>query len=336
MIATLPSFEHVVSMCDEVGMFEHADHSEPRVAAGYCTDDMARLLIAVCRQPEVDDTVLGLARMAYRFLAEAQGVDGRVRNRRSAGGRWRGRRAVDDCWGRTMWAFGTAAARAPRPWMRQGAASSFDRGLEQRSAWPRAMAFAGLGAAEVLAAVPRHVGARQLLADAVDIVGPPSDKAGWPWPEPRLTYANAAIPEVLIAGGLLLERPAVLDEGLALLGWLLARETVDAHLSPTGSSGAGPDDRAPMFDQQPIEVATMADACTRAFDVTADPKWFDGGTRCVAWFLGDNDIGVKMHDDRGGGYDGLEADGVNLNQGAESTLALMTTLQHGRIWATTS
>ena len=27
-------------------------------------------------------------------------------------------------------------------------------------------------------------------------------------------------------------------------------------------------------------------------------------------------------------FDGLEAHGVNLNQGAESTLALLTTLQH--------
>ena len=30
----------------------------------------------------------------------------------------------------------------------------------------------------------------------------------------------------------------------------------------------------------------------------------------------------------GGGYDGLTATGPNLNQGAESTLALITTLQH--------
>ena len=32
----------------------------------------------------------------------------------------------------------------------------------------------------------------------------------------------------------------------------------------------------------------------------------------------------------GGGYDGLHADGANLNQGAESTLALISTLQHAR------
>src|SRR3954447_10774704 len=322
-------------MCDGVGMFEHADHREPRVAGGYCTDDMARLLIAACRQREVDETVLTLARLAYRFLADAQGVDGRIRNRRSAGGRWRDRRAVEDCWGRAMWAFGTATARAPHPWMREGAASSFARGLEQRSAWPRAMAFAGLGAAEVLAVEPRHVGARRLLADVVDTIGPPVDDLSWPWPEPRLTYANAIIPDVLIAAGHLLERPTPLAHGLDLLRWLLTRETVDGHLSPTGSGGAGSGDRAPLFDQQPIEAATMADACARAFAVTADPLWSDGVARCIGWFLGANDIGVEMHDDRGAGFDGLQVGGVNLNQGAESTLALITTLQLGLMYAPT-
>ena len=334
MNALQPSFEHVLSMCDDVGMFEHADHAEPRIAGGYCTDDMARLLIAVCRHPDVDNSILGLARLAYRVLADAQGVDGRVRNRRRTGGRWRGRRTVDDCWGRTMWAFGTASARAPHPWMRDGAASSFTRGLEQRSTWPRAMAFAGLGAAEVLAVDPRHTGARRLLADTVDTLGRPTGEASWPWPEPRLTYANAAIPEVLIAAGTLLDRPTVLDDGLALLGWLLDRETVDGHLSPTGCAGAGPDERAPMFDQQPIEVAAMADACARAFAVTGGSAWSDGELRCIRWFLGANDLGVAMHDDRCAAFDGLQADGVNLNQGAESTLALITTLQYGYRWAT--
>jgi hypothetical protein len=51
----------------------------------------------------------------------------------------------------------------------------------------------------------------------------------------------------------------------------------------------------------------------------------------VAWFLGENDTGAVMWDPlTGGGFDGLEVDGVNLNQGAESTLAFVSTLQHAR------
>jgi hypothetical protein len=36
----------------------------------------------------------------------------------------------------------------------------------------------------------------------------------------------------------------------------------------------------------------------------------------------------------GGGFDGLLADGVNRNQGAESTLAVLSTLQHARYLST--
>ena len=51
----------------------------------------------------------------------------------------------------------------------------------------------------------------------------------------------------------------------------------------------------------------------------------------MRWFLGENDIGAPMYDPvTGGGYDGLTATGPNLNQGAESTIALLTTLQQAR------
>jgi hypothetical protein len=330
-----PSFEHIVAMSDGIGTFEHAAYSAPRVDEGYCTDDMARLLVATCRQPRPGDVVVGLARMAFRFLADAQGVDGRIRARRAAGGRWQRRRVVDDCWGRSMWAFGTTTRHASDVWMRDSADMTFDRGMEQRSPWPRAMAFAALGAADVLAVQPRHVGARRLLADTVDVIGRPAPHRAWLWPEARLTYANAVLAEALVAAGSLLRRPDVLDDGLLMLRWLLTRETLDGHLSLTSAGGAGPDDVPPMFDQQPIEAATMADACARAYEVTADASWLDGIEMAAGWFLGANDGGLQVCDvARGAGYDGLEADGVNRNEGTESTLALITTLQHARATAT--
>ena len=40
-----PNFGHLISMTDERGTFEHALFSEPRPEHGYCTDDMARVLV---------------------------------------------------------------------------------------------------------------------------------------------------------------------------------------------------------------------------------------------------------------------------------------------------
>jgi hypothetical protein len=50
---------------------------------------------------------------------------------------------------------------------------------------------------------------------------------------------------------------------------------------------------------------------------------------CAAWFFGRNDTGVSLYDPLTGGCcDGLEASGRNENQGAESTLAMISTVQH--------
>ena len=78
-------------------------------------------------------------------------------------------------------------------------------------------------------------------------------------------------------------------------------------------------------------MAALADACARA--AAADPRafWPEGIRSCAAWFQGANDSGLLMWDaETGGGFDGLLADSVNLNQGAESTLAVISTLQHAQ------
>ena len=331
MTVPVPSFAHVARMTDARGMFEHADHSTPRPGHGYCTDDMARLLVVACREPNPNALVLGLSKTALRFLVEAQGVGGETCNRMNWRGRWQGRRTVEDCWGRSLWGFGTAAARSPHDWMRQDALVRFERGVQRRSPWPKSMAFAVLGADEVLTAQPEHRGALALLADAVDVLGRPTRDPSWPWPDPRLSYANAVLPEALIATGGALGRDDIVADGLELLGWLLDHESHSGHLSVTPVDGSAPNDKRPAFDQQPIEVAALADACARAWALTGDPRWATGVADAVAWFLGDNDAHTPMlDDDTGGGYDGLCIDGPNLNEGAESTLALISTLQHGR------
>jgi hypothetical protein len=318
-------------MTDERGLFEHADHTNPRAEHGYCTDDVARLLVVACREPSPDAIVLRLERTALRFLGDAQGPTGAARNRMDRRGRWRGQASVEDCWGRSLWAFGTAAARGRDDDARHDALARFSRGARLRSPWRRSMAFAALGADEVLTARPDDALARALLADAAAVVGHRAADTTWPWPERRLSYANAVVPDALIAAGAALGRPALVDHGLELLAWLLDHETRDDHLSVTPVGGTGPGDRKPAFDQQPIEVAAIADACSRAWAATHDSRWMCGVTQAVDWFLGDNDARSPMWDPTtGGGYDGLHAHGPNRNEGAESTLALVSTLQHAR------
>jgi hypothetical protein len=326
---TAPVFDHLLRLTDRRGTLEHARLAEPLPEHGYCTDDVARVLVVATRDDSGDRALNGLAGVALRFLNEAQALTGACRNRMDSTGNWVDEPALEDAWGRCIWGLGTAAAHSKVAWARQSALMQFERAAQERSEWPRAMAFAALGAAELLAFDPEHAAARALLTDYAASVPAPNGDPAWPWPEPRLRYANAVVPEAMIAAGDALADATLCQRGLDLLAWLVAFETADGHLSPTPVAGRGPEDARPGFDQQPIEVSSLADACARAAAVDINPAWRAGIEAAAAWFMGDNDVGKTMWDpETGGGYDGLHADRVNSNQGAESTLAVISTLQH--------
>jgi hypothetical protein len=326
-----PHFGHLIAMTDERGTFEHALFNEPRPEHGYCSDDMARVLVVACRDQDDAMQAHTLALLSVRFLHDALDAQGKCRNRMDQSGSWEDPPTLDDCWGRSIWGLGTAAARSDDKLILDLSTNGLERAMRQRSPWPRAMAFAALGAAEVLSCDPDNMCARNLLSDAADSMTAPSLSPRWPWPEPRLTYANATLPEAMIAAGSVLDRPELQQRGLDLLGWLLTRETQRGHLSVAPVGGAGPEDDEPGFDQQPIEVAALADACARALGADGDRRWEDGITSAANWFLGDNDSAVLMWDPfTGGGFDGLQRRGANLNLGTESTLAFLSTMQQAR------
>ncbi len=326
-----PNFGHLVAMTDDRGTFEHALFRQPRREHGYCTDDMARVLVVAAREASGTPALRHLAVLSLRFLLEALEPQGKCRNRMNQRGTWVDSPSLDDCWGRCIWGLGTAASHSDDEEIRHRATRGLEQAMRPRSPWPRATAFAALGAAELLSIHPDDRSARSLLSDAADSMTRVRWFAEWPWPERRLTYANATLPEAMIAAGSVLERPLLVKRGLDLLEWLLDRQTSHGHLSVTPVGGSGPDDHGPGFDQQPIEVSSLADACVRAKTVDGNQRWSDGVTAAANWFLGDNDGSVVMWDpETGGAFDGLEIGGANLNQGTESTLALLSTLQHAR------
>lgn len=334
MSAATAKFDHLLQLSDRHGTFEHACGTTPRREHGYCTDDMARVLVVTAREPGADGAVHALARVAVRFLDEAQAYSGGCRNRMDHTGRWTDDFAFEDSWGRCLWGLGTAAAHSDVGLIRSLSVVQFERAAHGRSKWPRAMAFAVVGAAELLSVHPANVAARKLIDDYVAGIPASTRDPAWPWPETRLTYANAVIAEAMIAAADVIDDQVLSQRGLDLLGWLIDRETNGDHLSPTPAGGWAAGEPRPGFDQQPIEISTLADACARAATVDAGAIWPDTVRAAAAWFEGANDAATPMWNPAtGGGYDGLHADGVNVNQGAESTLAALSTFQQARHFA---
>lgn len=326
-----PVFDHLHRMSDGRGLFEHARYGDPRPEHGYCLDDVSRALVVVCRDPYPSPKLQLLGRRFLDFTLSAVQADGSCHNRMNSAGAWTDSPAMGDWWGRALWGLGVAAVHAPSPAMRGRALLGFRTAARRRSAHLRAMAFAALGAGELLLARPDELAARQFLLDTVAALDGIAADPAWPWPEQRLTYSNATIAEALLVAGEALPDRVAQTRGLYLLHFLLGRETRDGHLSVTPVGGRGPSDTEPGFDQQPIEVAAIGAACARAYELTDDTQWLHGVQMSWAWFLGDNDIATPMFDpSTGAGFDGLQRHGPNLNQGAESTISVLATAQHAQ------
>ncbi len=329
-------FGHLQRLTDNIGLLQHADGVVPLHEDGYSVDDVARGLLVVCREPSPSPELVALGRRYLYFLIQAQVLGGKFRNHLGYDRRWHDQPGTEDGWGCAMWALGTAAARGPTAGIREESFTRFCRGARVSSPSAHAMAFASLGAAEVLDSHPGHHAALALLYRASIAIGDPAADAAWPWPAPRLSQANAAIAEAVIVSGHYLRDNRLLRNGLRMLEWLLATETRDGHLSVVSPRGLSPGERRPAADQRPAEVAALADACVRAAAITGNDRWLAGVTMSVAWFLGDNDAKTPLFDERTGGCsDGLTGAGRSRNQGAESTLAMIAVLQQGHRMAAT-
>jgi hypothetical protein len=265
------------------------------------------------------------------FLERAHIGGGTFHLRQRPSGAWTDDPPSDDANARALLGLATAAAWSAWPQVRSRALELFDRASEFRSPHPRATAYAALGATELLEAFPDHPGALRLARDSSGLLGTTNEAGAWRWPESRLSYANALLPEAALAVANALGDRRAASDALGRLDWLVDAEILGDHFSFTPVGGRGPDDARPDFDQQPIEAWAMCEACARAHDFTGDPRWADLARRAASWFLGRNDLGLAMFDPvTGGGFDGLEREGVNRNKGAESSLAFvaaMTVLQ---------
>ena len=192
---TAPTLDHLVSLTDEVGLFEHARGSEPRREHGYCVDDVARGLLLCAREPETTPMVSTLTERYLQFLESAIAPDGRSHNRRAADGAWTDEPGDGDWWGRSIWGLGVAACMASSTLTRSRARQAVVRLVMIRSPHPRAMTFAALGVGELVLAGDRDPTFLSMLRDGLAVI--PDTLPGWDWPEPRLRYSNASLAEAL-------------------------------------------------------------------------------------------------------------------------------------------
>jgi glycosyltransferase involved in cell wall biosynthesis len=335
---------HLLSMCDDTGLFQHAIHSVPDRSHGYCVDDNARALLVACalntsgeqRLPEILTTRLA-AFVQHAWNPAAR----RFRNFMSFERRWLEESGSEDSNGRTLWALGECARNDASASRRRWAASLFAEALPSAESFgsPRAWAFTLLGLDAYCVAVAEDSRARQirhLLADRLMSILSSVETKDWVWFEEGLAYENARLSQALIATGLSVGVPAYTAAGLRSLRWLMALQTTAAGLfRPIGSETFGDRRKPPRpFDQQPLEATATISACLAAWRADGDPKWKADAGRAFAWFLGSNDLSTSLVDlETGSCRDGLHPDRANENRGGESVVSYLLGLAEIRALA---
>jgi glycosyltransferase involved in cell wall biosynthesis len=332
---------HFLAMCDDTGLFQHAVHSVPDRAHGYCIDDNARALLLACEL-----TVSGHERLSEnvtaRFAAFIQHAwnpqTRRFRNFLGFDRRWLEDQGSEDSHGRALWALGVCSRNDANPSRRCWASTLFEQALPSVRDFtsPRAWAFTLLGLEAFLSSADRDwqaVEIQHLLADRLLSMLSTVATPDWQWFENELAYDNARLPQALIVTGESTSLRAYTEAGLRALRWLTSMQTSEAgYFRPVGSQSFGARRERPRpFDQQPLEATAAIAAALAAWRADGDLQWRAAAASALEWFFGTNDLGVALIDTRTGSCrDGLHPDRANENNGGESVVSYLLALVDAR------
>jgi glycosyltransferase involved in cell wall biosynthesis len=330
--------DHMNILTDDAGILQHATYNIPERFHGYCTDDNSRaLLVTAMGQKYSLSHRINFDALSNRYLSFLQhafnGENGRFRNFMTYSRQWMEEVGSEDSHARAVWGLGRAVELLENPGHIAMSTKLFKPAIKavERFESPRAIAFALVGMHAYLhrfSGDSEVRGIREVIANRLFNRFSEYATKTWPWLERSLNYANGKLPHALLLCGQWMQRNDMIDMGLQSLTWLLSIQTENDHFAPVGNDGwYEQGGHRARFDQQPIEANSMIEACIEAYNVTRDKSWFDKAVMCFNWYLGHNDLNMPLYNPKSGGCrDGLMADGINQNEGAESTLAWLLSL----------
>jgi glycosyltransferase involved in cell wall biosynthesis len=339
-IPALPeiSFAHFKKLSDSTGIFQHATYNLPNRSEGYCTDDNARaLMVTYINKYTMNDDSLDwyidkyLAFVQHSFNENS----GLFRNFMSFERKWLEEAGSDDCNGRIIFALGYIVKNTTSNSILALTKSLIDRSIKNMGQFqsPRAISYIIMGCVFYLR---RFSGAREikkicrtLCERLLEFYSLNSSKS-WNWFEEYLTYDNARLSQALLMAGRFLNNKAYIAAGQESLSWLY-RSLYDKEkncLSLVGNDGwYYKGETKAKYDQQPMEIPAMIDACYQAYCIEHESVWIDRLGIAFSWFLGNNDRQEPLCDlITGGCFDGLTPAMINQNQGAESTISWLHSL----------
>lgn len=331
----LPSLIHLDRMTDSTGIIQHGIYSLPRRESGYTTDDNARALRLAARLWKIEPSASHLSRVAcyLSFMEHARSPTRGFHNFMGYQRDWLDSGGTEDCQGQAILALAEVLA-CDLPNGFHALASEL---LE--TALPAAKELKDLRAIAYLVQAWHLIHKNSIAKlDQLETVAHAASsrlieryrrarRDDWFWFEPSMTYANAVLPHALFDASEMWDDDAYFDVAEVTFGFLDLSTSSNDQFCPIGNRDwFSHGEEKSAYDQQPLEASTMAAAALAGFQKTGDKKYLKIATRARAWFTGQNSLKRSLVDvEAGACCDGLLRSGLNLNQGAESTLAYLWT-----------
>ena len=337
---TYPPIElaHVKKMTTELGIIQFSKISVPDLSSGYTLDDNARALVALCMHYKLteDKADLPYILIYLDFIERCQKPKGNFMNYVDENNRehieQNAEVNLEDSNARGIWALGTVVSIGKI--LPEAITKKASKCLLNSLKWaetiqsPRSIGFATKGLYLYHSAVPNlYVAAiiNKLNAKLLSNYEIHATK-DWKWFENYMTYGNGILPESMLFAYLVTNKPIYKKVALESLDFLISKTYKGDNFKVISNNGWYHKGSEPAeYGEQPIDVAYMIQTLNSFYNAFKTPEYKRLMKIAFNWFLGKNHLNQIMYNPvSGGGYDGLEKENVNLNQGAESTVCYLT------------
>ncbi|MBW6516138.1 MAG: glycosyltransferase family 4 protein [Candidatus Cloacimonetes bacterium] len=330
----LPEFslQHIKRMTDDTGILQHSLYGVPNLREGYCLDDNARALIlaVMVHQVKLNPITQELILIYLSFIHYMQNDDGTFRNFLSFNRQYLDDKGSEDSFGRAMWALGYLIDCSPNNSYRHFAQDIFRKAKPNfiTLKYQRGIANTMIGVCYYLNQYPDDQEMLNILDQLTTKLLEFYEKKStedWKWFEDVITYDNGILPLALFHSARITADEKTLKVAQESMKFLESYTLQHGYLTPVGNDGwfrrGG---KYPLYGQQSIDVMAFVLLYHQVYLSTKDKEYLEKMFFAHLWYLGENSLRLPIYDyETNSCFDGLESHGLNLNQGAESTIAYL-------------
>ena len=333
-ISALPEFSlnQIKRLTDHTGIIQHAIFGIPNLKEGYslCDNSRALLMSVMAYRIKKETAALQLIPIYLSYIHYMQNDDGSFRNFLSFNRQYLDEVGSEDSFGRTIWALGYLLSYPPNNSYCQVGQFIFDKAkphfdnLQSIRSIANTMIGISYYLRQNMADDSMIEKLRYLTYKLIDHYTA-NNHDGWHWYEALLAYDNAVLPLAMLHATKILKESKIKDVAFESMNFLVDQTMKNDYLSTIGNEKwFMKNEKQSVFAQQPVDAMSMVLMFRQAYHITGEKSYLIKLFKSFKWFLGENELRISLYNhDTKGCCDGIERDGVNQNQGAESTISFL-------------